>query len=91
MLAADNASTPQEEQPTVDSPSTNGPLNTINLSLKRIRLNEETSTAHQLIASRTDSIEQEWVMPFWKHLIVVVLSSEYTCNVDMVRRSSQVV
>ncbi|KAF9125900.1 hypothetical protein BGX30_000246 [Mortierella sp. GBA39] len=60
MLATDNASTPQEEQPTVDSPSTNGPLNTINLSLKRIRLNEETSTTHQLIASRTDSIEQEW-------------------------------
>ncbi|KAG9061443.1 hypothetical protein KI688_007434 [Linnemannia hyalina] len=60
MLAADNASTPQEEQPTVDSPSTNGPLNTINLSLKRIRLNEETSTSHQLNASRTDSIEQEW-------------------------------
>ncbi|KAF9328207.1 hypothetical protein BGZ91_001105 [Linnemannia elongata] len=60
MLAADNASTPQEEQPTVDSPSTNGPLSTINLSLKRIRLNEDTSTTQELVASRTDSIEQEW-------------------------------
>ncbi|KAG0283687.1 hypothetical protein BGZ96_011919 [Linnemannia gamsii] len=60
MLAADNASTPQEEHTsTVDSPSTNGPLSTLNLSLKRIRLNEETRTP-QPITSRTDSIEQEW-------------------------------
>ncbi|KAF9125082.1 hypothetical protein BGW39_007660 [Mortierella sp. 14UC] len=57
MLAADNASTPQEEHTTVDSPNTTGHLQTLNLSLKRIRLNEET---HQPIASRTDSIEQEW-------------------------------
>ncbi|KAF9141856.1 hypothetical protein BG015_001105 [Linnemannia schmuckeri] len=61
MLAADNASTPQEEHTTVDSPSANGPLNTLNLSLKRIRLNEETTTTtHQPVASKTDSIEQEW-------------------------------
>ncbi|KAG0263035.1 hypothetical protein BGZ95_003891 [Linnemannia exigua] len=57
MLAADNVSTPQEECTTVDGANTTGPLQTLNLSLKRIRLNEE---AHQLLASRTDSIEQEW-------------------------------
>ncbi|KAG0215233.1 hypothetical protein BGX33_001332 [Mortierella sp. NVP41] len=57
MLAADNVSTPQEETTTVDSPGTTGPLQTLNLSLKRIRLNEE---AQQPMTSRTDSIEQEW-------------------------------
>ncbi|KAF9902749.1 hypothetical protein EC991_004561 [Linnemannia zychae] len=57
MLAADNTSTPQEGHPTVDSTNTTGPLQTLNLSLKRIRLNEET---HQPISSRTDSIEQDW-------------------------------
>ncbi|KAF8927360.1 hypothetical protein BGZ47_002195 [Haplosporangium gracile] len=62
MLAADNTSTPQEEHTTVDSPSTNGPLNTLNLSLKRIRLDEvtTTTTTHQPSASMTDSIEEEW-------------------------------
>jgi hypothetical protein len=58
MLAADNASTPQEDYTTVDSANTTGPLQTLNLSLKRIRLNEETQ---QPITSRTVSIEQEWV------------------------------
>jgi hypothetical protein len=63
MLAADNVSTPQEEHTsTVDSPTTNGPLSTLNLSLKRIRLNEEIKTP-QSTTSSSDSIEQEWVMP----------------------------
>ncbi|KAG0303781.1 hypothetical protein BGZ97_001766 [Linnemannia gamsii] len=60
MLAADNVSTPQEEHTsTVDSPTTNGPLSTLNLSLKRIRLNEEIKTP-QSTTSSSDSIEQEW-------------------------------
>jgi len=57
MLAADNASTSQKDLTTVDSPGTAGPLQTLNVSLKRIRLNEET---HQPM-TRTDSIEKEWV------------------------------
>ncbi|KAF9917516.1 hypothetical protein FBU30_000713 [Linnemannia zychae] len=57
MLAADNASTPQDEYTAVDGAATTGPLQTLNQSLKRIRLNEE---AHQSIVAKADTIEQEW-------------------------------